>query len=732
MKKCYLILILVAVFSASLSGFSQTITMGQGPATVNSCSATILDPGGNGNYPNNSSVTQTICSANGECLQIDWTSFDMENVFGFDYLNVYSGPDVFSPSLGFFLSGTSIPQQMISTSGCVTFEFTSDATGSFGGFSANVSCVTCPISYSDCGNELYICQNSIGFQITPNGFGTTNEIPTAGTAASNPNTNPASTNSGCLLAGELNSTWMVITVVSNGLLEFSMGDGINTLGCLDWIMYPYNGPSTCTGIINGTQAPIRCNWNGACQGITGLASPGNIPANGSPFDFEPPINATVGQQFLIVLSNYSSQTVNMPMNFMSGPTYADVSCTPFILSADSTNITCFGGNDGSIDLNISGGFPPYTITWNPPVSTDTLATNLPVGNYGITVSDSTGNTATLTIHLQSPTQLVPTATLQNILCNGNTTGSIQAGATGGTPPYTYTWSVPGNNSTLGNIGAGTYSVTVTDQNNCQAVLDSLILTEPPPLSMSLTSTIDSCYRGTGTALAAVSGGTGGTYTYLWAVDGQTTNPAVGLSVGGYTVTATDSNGCTISGIVQITESPIPNASFSYSPELPTAMDPLVVFTDLSSLGTVAWDWNFGNAGFSNDQNPQFNFPGEGSYPVSLIVSNSYGCKDTVIITIDVVPTFFVYIPESFTPDNDGLNDTWHLKGLGISKDGFSVNIYTRWGNLVYSSTDPDFAWNGRWRNTGSVVQNDVYTYRIILLETSGIEHVYNGRITLFR
>jgi gliding motility-associated-like protein len=230
----------------------------------------------------------------------------------------------------------------------------------------------------------------------------------------------------------------------------------------------------------------------------------------------------------------------------------------------------------------------------------------------------------------------------------------------------------------------------------------------------------------------VGGGTGGNYTYLWTLDGQTTNPAVGLSTGGYNLTVTDSNGCTVSGNAQVDLSPLPNASFAYSPEMPTSMDPLVVFNDLSSLGTTSWDWNFGNVGFSTDQNPQFSFPGEGSYPVSLIVTNDYGCKDTVVITVDVVPTFFVYIPESFTPDNDGLNDTWHIKGLGISKEGFSIYIYTRWGNLVYSSNDPDFAWNGKWRNTGGVVQNDVYSYRMVLLETGGKEHVYNGRITLFR
>lgn len=180
-----------------------------------------------------------------------------------------------------------------------------------------------PTTAGDCYVAANVCSNA-SFAIDPNGYGTIDEICLAGSCAANPSINPASTNPGCLLSEELNSTWMVVNVLTGGSLTFSIGTpSSGTFNCLDWSMWAYS-PTTCSNIINGTQAPIRCNYNGACEQYTGLAS--TLPAGATSMtNWEPPVTASSYTQYLICLSNYSSATTSVPLSF--GGT-AVVSCTP--------------------------------------------------------------------------------------------------------------------------------------------------------------------------------------------------------------------------------------------------------------------------------------------------------------------------------------------------------------------------------------------------------------------
>lgn len=194
---------------------------------------------------------------------------------------------------------------------------------------------------SDCIDYVDICTD-FGFQIDPNGFGAVNEIPAPGSFG-NPlygdgswdPINPwGSGNEGCLQIGESNSTWMVINISGSGDLEFSFGAGGAQAGYYDWIMYPFtNSTTTCSAIAANTLAPVRCNWNWANFGGTGLAS--TIPAGGDPGNYEPPLSVVAGQQYVICFSNYSSATSNVPLNF--GGT-ATVSCTPLGVDFLSFNI----------------------------------------------------------------------------------------------------------------------------------------------------------------------------------------------------------------------------------------------------------------------------------------------------------------------------------------------------------------------------------------------------------
>jgi len=178
------------------------------------------------------------------------------------------------------------------------------------------------VTASDCQDAVDVCSD-INFSINPNGFGTTNEICLC--CVANPCTNPVSANYGCLLAGELNSTWMIVNIEQGGTLEFTFGGLGTQAGFYDWAMWTYND-LTCNAVMSNSVAPIRCNWNGASTGGTGLAS--TLPPGGSPTNYEPPLNVSTGQQYLICFSNYSSVTTNVPLQFYGS---ALVSCSPILV-----------------------------------------------------------------------------------------------------------------------------------------------------------------------------------------------------------------------------------------------------------------------------------------------------------------------------------------------------------------------------------------------------------------
>ncbi len=196
---------------------------------------------------------------------------------------------------------------------------------------ACTSCASNPVTASDCVVAVPVCTN-IAFQVDPNGYGNTNEIPPLGSYG-NPDYGWGSMvppyynswgtdNEGCLRNGELNSTWMVVNVLTGGSLAFTFGGLGTQAGYYDWAMYPY-GANACTAVAANALAPVRCNWNGVSYGGTGLAA--TLPAGGDASNFEPPFYVGSSTQWLICFSNWSSVTTSVPLQF--GGT-AVVSCSP--------------------------------------------------------------------------------------------------------------------------------------------------------------------------------------------------------------------------------------------------------------------------------------------------------------------------------------------------------------------------------------------------------------------
>jgi len=221
----------------------------------------------------------------------------------------------------------------------------------------------------------------------------------------------------------------------------------------------------------------------------------------------------------------------------------------------STNVSCYGGNNGKATVTISGGKGPYTYVWSNG-QTAASSTGLIAGNYSVTVTDMLSASKKLSVSILQPSSAVTStiASQANVSCNGGMNGSATINASGGVGPYKYMWSPSGQTTaTATGLSALNYSVTITDANGCNTP-KIVTLTQPSALIATVSSQTNvSCYGSAdGSAVINPSGGTGA-YKYLWSPSNQITATATGLSALNYSVTITDANGCNTQKIVTLTQ-----------------------------------------------------------------------------------------------------------------------------------------------------------------------------------
>ncbi|MGK0388663.1 MAG: gliding motility-associated-like protein, partial [Maribacter sp.] len=254
-----------------------------------------------------------------------------------------------------------------------------------------------------------------------------------------------------------------------------------------------------------------------------------------------------------------------------------------ILAISGNNVSCAGGNDGDATVVVSGGAGGYTYLWTNGEITETII-GLTAGTYTVVVTDANGCTASISIDITEPAALTLAMSSTIVSCFGQSTGTATATVGGGTGIYNYNWSNAGNTDIITGLAAGTYTVTVTDDNLCE-IIDQVIVTEQPELTSTMAVGGASCNGGgDGSAIVTPNGGTP-PYTYLWN-DAQVTAIAVGLMAQTYTVTVTDDLGCTTTNFIDVAE--------------PPALSVAVTGTDISCFagadGTVS---ALGNGGDGN-------------------------------------------------------------------------------------------------------------------------------------
>ncbi len=289
--------------------------------------------------------------------------------------------------------------------------------------------------------------------------------------------------------------------------------------------------------------------NASCNNVANGSIQLNATGGTSPYSFAWNNGSTSANATQLAAGSYQATVTDA--NSCS-TTYSATITQPdsLKLQANITNASCNGANSGSIDLQPIGGTAPYIYNWsNGQVSQDIH--QLAAGNYFVQVADAKGCYATgnFAVTQPQPLALVGNPTVQHVQCNNANTGSIQLQLQGGTTPYVYQWSSGQNTASINNIPAGSYSLTVTDAQQCTLVLSQQI-TQPAAVQVSMFKTDETCKnKQDGTAQATASGGTP-PYRYFWNNGGANAGIA-NLSSGTYTVTVADANSCSVVNAIAI-------------------------------------------------------------------------------------------------------------------------------------------------------------------------------------
>jgi len=325
-----------------------------------------------------------------------------------------------------------------------------------------------------------------------------------------------------------------------------------------------------------------------------------------------------------------------------------------VANASAVNASC-GNSNGSATTTVSGGTGTLTYSWSPSGGTGANATGLSSGVYTVTVTDGGGCSKTTTTAVGSsggPTASISSQT--NVLCNGNSSGVATASAGSGTSPYTYSWTNGGTNASTTGLSAGTYTVTITDANNCSQT-QTVVITQPGVLSANASSVAANCNSNNGSTSVTASGGTG-TLTYSWS-SGSTLTSATGLSAGTYTCTVTDVNSCTKTVTVSVSSTGGGTAGIQSSTNINCNGGNNGTATASSTGGTSPYTYSWNN-GLSTSAATGLS---AGTY--TCTVTDSLGCSATVSVSISQ-PAAMAVNPNSANTDCGATNGTATANATG--------------------------------------------------------------------
>lgn len=430
---------------------------------------------------------------------------------------------------------------------------------------------------------------------------------------------------------------------------------------------------------------------------------------------------------------------------------------PFItFTAQPDTVVCDGTPITFHSTWTNGGVAPH-FQWfvnGIPTGTDTSAFTSAALNNGdeITVVLTSNATCVLpptdtsfTYIIQEDPILTPAISIAanppGTFCDGmNITYSSAVNNEGNNPLYQ--WTVNGNPLSI--TAPSFSSTTMQHGDTLQAILTSsvhcpsanpvlsnqIIIDRLPPLDPEITGTPSICFGKEAFLEVNTTGGNGGPYYYTWNnnLGNQTyytLSPPVTTT---YTVTVTDSCSVQRTDSFTITVFELPVPSFTIKPPQATILNPFFDFVD-ASQNTTQWLWNFGDGTSGSVQYPQHTYREAGYYTVQLIATSADGCVDSLSRELYVEEVTTIYIPNSFSPNTDGMNDVF--MPVGHAMPPYEMMIMNRWGNVVFSSSNGFEGWNGKIKGSSTDAPNGVYVYRIRF--DGGLkQREFTGRVHVLR
>jgi gliding motility-associated-like protein len=432
-------------------------------------------------------------------------------------------------------------------------------------------------------------------------------------------------------------------------------------------------------------------------------------------------------------NNFSSRVAN-PQNLVSGTYQVTVfdanGCTPLVgppitlteppvvtINAQVQSESCADVKDGRIELTLTGGTPPYTLSWEHG-DTDAIATGLGAGSYQIRVTDQAGCTQVATYELLPllPLSLQTSLSLQATQVPVQISALLQAKVGGGTPPYTYRWNTGQTGAQIRVTQSGVYRLAVQDSRGC-FLENQVVVSIPLPMSLSLNvSTVALCEEGGQETIVQLQL-TDGLLPY------QITWSRGTVSEGGLKLTTRES------GVFQVEVKDALGLIEKRTLTIPPRLTGPIAFTYLFASQTefeadlagfkglfrplATWpfqvvSWNFGDGSSSSEASPTHTYASKGKYLVTLTVLDQAGCLFTQSKELDILD-YFIEIPNVFTPNGDALNDTFFPKFRFVRN--LQLQVVNKWGELIYRSQGQDDpGWDGLV--SGEKAPEGVYVYML--------------------
>ncbi|MBN8701803.1 MAG: T9SS type A sorting domain-containing protein [Bacteroidetes bacterium] len=413
----------------------------------------------------------------------------------------------------------------------------------------------------------------------------------------------------------------------NGLLAGTYSvtiEDLGLLGCIKTFTTQVTQPAALTAAVTSS---INVGCFGNATGVIDIA-----PVGGTyPYTFLWKNGATTEDVTGLSVGTYSvhiTDNNNCVFDLTNISITQPASALTAVVSS-SLNVACFGTSTGSVDIYPIGGTFPYSFLWKNGATTEDV-TGLSVGTYSVHITDNNNCVFDLTnISITQPASALTAAVSSslNVACFGTSTGSVDIYPIGGTFPYSFLWKNGATTEDVTGLSVGTYSVHITDNNNCVFDLTNISITQPAALSTSINITNVDCFgKSTGSIDITPSGGVGN-YSFIWS-NASTAEDVTGIPLGTYSVHITDGNGCSIDSInIIITQ---PN-QFSLS----ITGDSTVCFGQAANLSATigsgyAYLWSSGN---TTSAITTSTLSIDTTY--SVLVTNANGCTNTAAISVTV-------------------------------------------------------------------------------------------------